>query len=228
VVRRQFAQALLSPGVHGGADAQTTVAGAARGVAVMAQSETIRLILASSSPARRELLTRLGKPFEIIPAAIDEPTGFRDARTEVQTVSWLKAAAVAPKIEQGIILAADTIGWIDGQAILKPTDEGDARRILNQLGGREHELWTGVTLWRRPNDVQLIWQECSLVHFTALSQAEMTKYLATRQWQNNSGAYAILETDDPYVRVVKGSTTNVIGLPMETLKDRLEWFIARG
>ncbi len=193
----------------------------------MAQPESFRLILASASPARRELLGRLGRPFEVLPADIDEPTGFRDPRTEVQTVSWLKAAAVAPRVEAGIVLAADTIGWIDGQAILKPADEADACRILRLLGGREHELWTGVTLWRRPDDVQLVWQERSLVHFTALSDEEMTRYLATRAWQNHSGAYAIREEGDPYVRVALGSVTNVIGLPLETLRERLEWLLDR-
>jgi septum formation protein len=193
----------------------------------MAQPESIRLILASASPARRELLARLGRPFEVLPTHIDEPTDFRDPRTEVQAVSWLKAAAVAPRIDSGIVLAADTIGWIDGAAIHKPADEADARRILRGLGGREHELWTGVILWRRPDDVQLAWQERSLVHFRELSDDEMTRYLATREWQNNSGAYAIHEDGDPYVRVVEGSVTNVIGLPLETLAERLAWLAER-
>jgi septum formation protein len=189
----------------------------------MARTEPVRLILASSSPARRELMTRLGRPFEILPANVEEPTGFKDPRTEVQTVSWLKASAVAPAVESGIVIAADTIGWVDGGAVLKPADEADARRILRQLGGREHELWTGVTLWRRPDDVQLIWQERSLVHFAALSDEQLTSYLLTREWKNNSGAYAIKEDGDPYVRVVQGSVTNVIGLPLETLTQRLAW-----
>jgi septum formation protein len=193
----------------------------------MAQPRPIRLILASASPARRELLGRLGLAFEVLPANIDEPTDFYDPRTEVQAVSWLKAAAVAPRIDEGLILAADSIGWLDGEAIHKPADEADARRILRDLGGREHELWTGVTLWRRPDDVQLIWQERSLVHFTALDNEEMDRYLRTRQWQNNSGAYAILEEGDPYVRVVEGSITNVIGLPMETLQTRMAWMMER-
>jgi septum formation protein len=189
------------------------------------RTRPFRLILASSSPARRELLSRLALAFEVRPAHIDEPTDFHDPRTFVQSVSWLKAAAVAPTIDSGVILAADTIGWIDGQAILKPDDEADARRILRQLGGREHELWTGVTLWRHPDDVQLIWQERSLVHFTALDDGAMDEYLKTRQWKNNSGAYAILEEGDPYVRVTEGSITNVIGLPMETLEKRLAWLM---
>jgi septum formation protein len=187
----------------------------------MAKQLPFRLILASASPARRELLTRLGVPFEVMPADIDEPTGFRDPRHEVQAVSWLKARAVAPRIDEGVILAADTIGWLDGAALLKPKDEADARRMLRAMGGRDHELWTGVTLWRRPDDLQLIWQERSLVRFRALSDEELDRYLATRQWNNNSGSYAIDEADDPYVSVVEGSVTNVIGLPLESLRPRL-------
>jgi septum formation protein len=190
----------------------------------MASLPPVRLILASASPARRELLSRTGLPFTVQPAHIDEPTtGFRDPRTFVQTVSWLKAAAIATTVSEGIVLSADTIGWIDGAPILKPADEADARRILRQLGGREHELWTGVTLWRRPDDMQVIWQEKSLVHFQTLTDAQLDTYLATRSWLNHSGAYAIEEQGDPYVRVVSGSVTNVIGLPMESLTRVLGW-----
>lgn len=191
----------------------------------MSTTPGIRLILASASPARRELLARLEIPFEVIPAEIEEPTGFHDPRQEVQVVSWLKARAVAAQLDSGVILAADTIGWLEGSAILKPKDETDARRILRSMGGREHELWTGVTLWRRPDDVQLIWQERSLVHFRALSDEELDRYLATRSWKNHSGAYAIEEEGDPYVRVTQGSITNVIGLPLETLRPRLGWLL---
>jgi septum formation protein len=188
----------------------------------MTESKRMRLILASASQARRELLARLGQPFEVIPACIDEPeSGFLDPRTFVQTVSWLKAAAVAPRIEEGIILTADTIGWINDHPILKPVDEDDARRILREMGGREHELWTGVVLWRRPDDLQLVWQEQTLVAVTPLTDAELDLYLATRSWRGHSGAYAIQEKDDPYVRVVRGNITNVIGLPLDGLAERL-------
>jgi septum formation protein len=187
----------------------------------MAHPAPVRLILASASPARRELLARLGIPFTVQPADIDEPTGFSDPRTFVQAVSWLKARKVADTVAEGIILAADTIGWIDGEAILKPTDEDDARRILRQLGGRVHELWTGVVLWRRPDDVQIVWQEKSDVEFRGMTEEEMSVYLATRSWRGSSGAYNIDEAGDPYVRVVAGSITNVIGLPLESLRRML-------
>jgi len=189
----------------------------------MGTASPVRLILASGSPARRALLARAGYRFEVMPASIDEPTeaGVHGIRHYVQQVSWLKAAAIAPRIGDGIVLAADTVGWINGHVIGKPNDAADARRILRELGGTTHELWTGVTLWRRPDDVQLVWQEMTEVAFSALSDAELDAYLATRQWEGCSGAYAIQERDDPYVRVVRGSLTNVVGLPLEALERML-------
>lgn len=184
----------------------------------MADAQPHRLILASGSPARRELLGRLGHPFEVIPADIDEnaiePQG--NPRRYVHEIAWLKAAAVAERVESGIVLAADTVGWCDGQPVLKPDDEPDARRILKLLAGRTHELWTGVCLWRKPAGLQLAWQEVSRVHMKSMTEDEISRYLQTRQWIGCSGAYAIEEDKDPLL-TVEGSVTNVIGLPMESL-----------
>jgi septum formation protein len=140
------------------------------------------------------------------------------------TVSWLKAAAVAAKIDAGLILAADTVGWLDGQVIGKPDDVHHARRIITSLMGRAHELWTGVVLWRKPDNVQLVWQECTRLFFRKLSAAELDAYLATDQWVGRSGAYAIQEDSDPFMRIIEGSLTNVIGLPMESLERNLIQF----
>lgn len=140
-----------------------------------------------------------------------------DIRAFVQQVAWSKAAAVAPSIERGIIIAADTVGWLNGQVIGKPDDEADARRILTMLGGTVHELWTGAILWRQPDGLQVAWQEVSRVTVKRFSPKELDDYIATGFWQGASGAYAIQEEGDPYVQVVEGSMTNVIGLPMETL-----------
>lgn len=192
----------------------------------MARPTPAPLVLASGSLGRRELLKRAGYSFAIQPANVDEPTGagVTDPRGFVHHVAWLKAAAVAPTVPEGLVLAADTVGWLDGQVIGKPEDEADARRILRALGGTEHELWTGTVLWRRPDDVQLAWQEVSRVFFRRLSEPELDTYLATRKWEGCSGAYAIQEQGDPYVRLVEGSMSNVIGLPMETLEKVLPWF----
>jgi septum formation protein len=194
----------------------------------MEKQSPLRMILASASLGRRELLAQAGYRFEIIPANLDEPTGgFPSARFMVQHIAWLKAAVVAPRVAEGIVLAADTVGWLHGQPIGKPADEADARRILRLLAGTEHELWTGVWLWRRPDDMQVAWQEFSRVAMRSLSESEIDAYLATRTWQGCSGAYAIQGENDPHVRVVGGSTSNVIGLPMETLEKALPWLARR-
>jgi len=130
---------------------------------------------------------------------------------------------VAPRIDNGLVLAADTIGWLDGRPLLKPADEADARRMLRSMAGREHDLWTGVVLWRRPDDLQIAWQEVSRVAFAAMTDEDLNRYLATRSWKDHSGSYAIRESDDPYVTLVRGSMSNVIGLPMESLTRVLSW-----
>ena len=178
-----------------------------------------RLTLGSGSAGRRYLLEKFGYTFDVLPSNADEPTEAEPGkiREYVQHVAWIKAAAVAPRVADGVIVTADSVGWIDDRVIGKPADEADARRILTTLSGRVHELWTGVCLWRRADGWQLQWQEFSAVRMKPLSAAEIDAYLATRRWEGCSGAYAIQEDGDPYLTVESGSVTNVIGLPMESL-----------
>lgn len=201
----------------------------------MGKQIRFRLILASSSPARRDLLRRAGYAFEIMPSDVDEPTGegFSDPRSVVEHIAWLKAKAIADRLSglahvatptPTLVLAADTIGWLRGRVIGKPDDEAHARQILQTLMGTEHELWTGVCLWLLPQNVQVAWQEVSRVAMTPLPPRELDAYLASGAWLGCSGAYAIQEEgDDPLVRVVTGTKSNVIGLPMETLERVLAW-----
>lgn len=195
----------------------------------MGKSFPFRLILASGSPARRDLLRRAGYDFDTIPSDVDEPTGagFTQANALVAHIAWLKAEAVARKLKDSapaLVLAADTVGWIRGQPIGKPADEADARQILETLMGTEHELWTGVCLWQLPQQMQVAWQEVSRVAMTRLPEAELQAYLAGGAWRGCSGAYAIQEEgDDPLVRVLEGTKSNVIGLPMESLERVLNW-----
>ncbi|QEL13748.1 Maf family protein [Limnoglobus roseus] len=184
-----------------------------------------RLILASGSLGRRELMKLHGYQYEVQPANIDEPTEARlgDVRHYVGELAWLKAAAVARTVADGVVLAGDTVGWLDGKVVGKPDDAADARRILTWLSGRVHELWTGVCLWVRPGDFQICWQERSLVEMKALTDEELDAYLKTDKWVGSSGAYSIEMPVDPYLKVIEGSTSNVIGLPMESLATALEW-----
>lgn len=184
-----------------------------------------RLILASGSHGRKWLMDRSGLPYTVRPSNIDEPTEARlgDCRHYVGELAWLKAAAVAQQTDDGLVIAADTVGWLHGKVIGKPDDAEHAKRIIRSLSGTVHELWTGVCLWLRPGDWQLCWQERSLVRMKALSDAEIDAYIITRKWEGCSGAYAIELPHDPYIAVEEGSVSNVIGLPMESLTRALEW-----
>lgn len=196
----------------------------------MGQKLPFRLILASGSHGRRWLMSQAGYEFEVKPSNIPEPTEARlgDCRHYVAELAWLKAATVAPQVADGLIIAADTVGWLNGKVVGKPDDEADARRIIKSLSGTVHELWTGVCLWRRPGDWQFSWQERSLVRMKALSDAEIDSYLKTRKWEGCSGAYAIELPTDPYLSVEEGSVSNVIGLPMESLGQALGWVAMLG
>jgi septum formation protein len=191
----------------------------------MAQHLPFRLILASGSQGRRYLMEQAGYTFTVRPANIDEPTEARlgDCRHYVAELAWLKAAAVAPSVSDGLVIAADTVGWLNGKVVGKPEDEADARRIIRSLSGSVHELWTGVCLWKRPGDWQFAWQERSFVRMKPLTDAEIDAYLKTRKWEGCSGAYAIELPHDPYLTVEEGSASNVIGLPMESLERALNW-----
>jgi septum formation protein len=182
-----------------------------------------RLTLASGSRGRRWLLEKSGYVFDVLPANIDEPVDAEHGSCQqyVQHVSWLKAAAVAPRVDSGVVLAADSVSWIDGRVIGKPDDEAGARRILQTLGGRLHELWTGVCLWRVADGFQLCWQERTLMRMKPFAAAELDEYLATKRWVGCSGAYAIEEENDPYLTIEEGSWSNVVGLPLESLERAL-------
>ena len=134
-----------------------------------------RLTLASGSQGRRYLLERAGYTFDVKPSNVPEPTEAvgGNIRDYVMHVAWTKAAAVGPTVADGVVLAADSVGWIDGHVIGKPEDEADARRILQTLSGRVHELWTGVCLWRAADGWQLQWQEVSRVRMKELSAGEI-------------------------------------------------------
>lgn len=181
-----------------------------------------RLILASASSGRRWLLNQLCKDFEIIPSFIEEPSvGFSNPKNMVQSIAWMKAVAVARELSDGLIIAADTIVWIDGQPFLKPESQSHARDMIMILQGRIHELWTGVVVWDCSRNIQFCWQERSLVRVAPLCKNQIDKYLNERLWEGCSGAYSFEMNNDPIIQIVDGSKSNVVGLPMESLAGAL-------
>lgn len=185
---------------------------------------SLPLILASGSAGRRWLMDQAGIPFSIRVSSVKEPeSGFTHPASMVNAIAWLKARAVAAETESGRIIAADTIAWIDGKPLLKPTDRMNARDMMNALQGRIHELWTGVVIWDKPQNHQYSWQECSLVRIRPMNGKKIEEYLDTRIWGGCSGSYAIDGERDPVVQVVRGSVSNIVGLPMESLTQVLNW-----
>ena len=182
------------------------------------------LILASNSRGRRELMTRAGYTFTVQPSDIPEPTDAVDGdiRHYVAELAWRKARAVAARLDSAIVIAADTVGWHNGHVVGKPDDEADARRIVRELAGTIHELWTGVCLWHRPTDQQYTWQELSRVAVAKMNDSDIDDYIQTRLWQGCSGAYALQLPTDPLLTIVEGTASNVIGLPMESLTVALQ------
>jgi len=182
-----------------------------------------RLILASGSPQRERLLREAGYVFDVIVPKDGEPdpTLFADAAQYVARTAWLKAEQVASQIDCGRVLAADTVVALGGEIIGKPVDQAHARRILESLSGSVHQVLTGVCLWRRPDDNHLMAVDVTELEMRQLSGQELDDYLASDRWVGKAGAYAI-QDPDPYVTIIRGSHSNVVGLPMEAVTRLLE------
>jgi septum formation protein len=175
-----------------------------------------RLILASASPRRQELLREAGYAFEVHPADVDEsdhPPGLTPAALAAYLADR-KAEAVAAQFPDEVVLAADTVVALGDHSLGKPADARHARAMLASLAGTNHEVITGVTVLHRARGLRLQAVATSSVYMRPLSQAEIDAYVATNQWQGKAGGYGI-QDQDPFVTRITGSLTNIVGLPME-------------
>jgi septum formation protein len=181
-----------------------------------------RLILASASPRRGQLLSEAGFDFEVDPSGIDEPEPGLDVDPSVYAaeLAWRKAAAVARRRGEGLILAADTVGAVDGQILNKPLDRADAERMIRLQEGRDSDVLTALCLFRAERWEWVGAVEWSVVRFRALSDAERTKFLDSNRWKGKAGAYGVQDRD-PFLTVVRGTVSNVVGLPLERLSALL-------
>lgn len=179
-------------------------------------------ILASASPRRRELLQAAGYRFTVRPTDVNEPdpASFDSPTSYAVFTAWLKANSLEEAHEP--VLGADTVAW-HGRSILgKPADRDDARRILQQLQGTCHQVVTGVCLRIPRAELCLTCCVSTDVRMRSLSADDVEAYLDTGLWQGKAGAYGIQDHDDPFVEAVTGSYSNVMGLPVERLKDLFE------
>jgi len=172
-----------------------------------------RVLLASASPRRAELLAAAGITCDVAPADVDE-TRFPGEPPAVycERLARAKADAVAARAPDRVVLAADTIVVVDGDVFGKPVDQADARRMLEHLSGRSHEVMTGVAVAAAGTVRTAV--ERTEVEFIPLTPAEITCYVSTGEPMDKAGAYAIQGLASRFVARISGSYSNVVGLPV--------------
>ena len=180
----------------------------------------MKLILASQSPRRRELMGLFQIPFEVCVADVDETMDpAKGPFAEVARVSHLKATAV-PRDENDVVVAADTIVVCDGQILGKPRDAEDAYRMLSLLSGRDHQVMTGLTVLC--GDREVVCTEVTDIHFKKLSPETIRRYISTGEPNDKAGAYAIQGGAALFAEKMVGDYYNVMGLPVCRLGMILE------
>jgi len=184
----------------------------------------MKLILASTSPRRAEILTNAGVQFSILSSAIDEsPLPNEAPENLVLRLAAAKAdLVVARAVGPAIIIAADTVVVLDGNILGKPRSAAEARHMLEQLSGRTHSVLTGVALVRLPDAERRQFTESTLVHFRPITEAEISAYLATEEPYDKAGAYAIQGRAGRFIPRVEGCYFNVVGLPLSRLLIELQ------
>jgi septum formation protein len=189
----------------------------------------MKLILASASPRRAEILRNAGFPFDIFPADVDE-TILRDERAEdyVRRLAEEKARVamerLTPHSVPAIVIGTDTTVVADGRILGKPADKEDARRMLRLLSGQTHEVLTGLSVTRSADSRSASHVETTRVIFASLSESEIENYLASGEPFDKAGAYGIQGIGGRYVTRIEGCYFNVMGLPLSRLWSMLRDF----
>ncbi len=172
------------------------------------------LVLASASPRRREILSRLGLSFDVEPTDIDESQRDGEApRDYVARLALSKAQAVREKDFAFAALGSDTTVVLDGKVLNKPRDLAESEQMLRTLSGREHEVHTGVALALFPERAQRVLVVSTRVRFRTLSEATIAGYVASREGMDKAGSYGIQDLGAALVSEVHGSYSGVVGLP---------------
>jgi septum formation protein len=183
----------------------------------------MKLILASASTRRAEILRDAGLSFVVLSSAVDEtPYENESPHDLVERLASAKAElAAARAIGPVIIIAADTVISLDGHILGKPRSSDEARLMLEKLSGRTHSVITGVALVRLPDSERRTFVESTLVHFAALSPGQITRYLATGEPHDKAGAYAIQGHAGRFIPGIEGCYFNIVGLPLARLYHAL-------
>ncbi|MFN2612119.1 MAG: nucleoside triphosphate pyrophosphatase [Solirubrobacterales bacterium] len=177
---------------------------------------SVKIVLASQSPQRRDLLAGLGVRFEVVVPATDELTR-GDPRELVEANALAKAREVHRLTQPGLVIAGDTEVVLDGEVLGQPADEAQAREYLRALSGREHEVLGGLAVIQGDPAREVSGVETSIVHFREIDDPLLGAYIASGEWQGRAGGYAVQGLGAALVDSVRGDLSNVIGLPVGLL-----------
>ena len=179
----------------------------------------MKLILASTSPRRAEILRNAGIAFSVMSSAVDEtPFPEESPQQLVERLAHAKAGLVAARaVGPAIVIAADTVVVLEKRILGKPRSTDDARQMLEQLSGRTHSVLTGVCMIRLPDAERREFTETTLVHFGKLSSEDISRYLATEEPYDKAGGYAVQGRAGRYIPRVEGCYFNIVGLPLARL-----------
>lgn len=191
----------------------------------------MKIILASASPRRRELLSQIGLTFEVVVSDVEEIITKEMPAEIVEELSCQKAGAVLQSLlmtEDVLVIGADTIVASGSRILGKPSDEQDAANMLSALQGKAHEVYTGVTLlYRKAGEkeaMQKTFHEATKVYFYPMSDEEIAEYVASKDPLDKAGAYGIQGFCARYISGIEGDYNNVVGLPVGRLyQEAKEW-----
>ncbi|MCF6465380.1 Maf family protein [Clostridium sp. Cult2] len=183
-----------------------------------------RIILASASPRRKELLLKYNVETIIIESKIDEKISQHETAEQVaMALSFEKANQVARKLNDGeIVIGADTIVICEGEILGKPKDEDEGKNMMKFLSGKEHEVITGLSIIKSNSNLKIIDYEKTIVKFRELTDKKIENYIKTREYIDKAGGYAIQGLGSVFVEYINGCYFNVIGLPIYKLDILLE------
>ena len=215
----------------------------------MQKEQNVRLVLASASPRRRELLSQIGLEFTVMPSTKEENAKTTEAGALVQELSRQKAVDIWEQLSGGqgqnpdadqeqiseetqepnlngkrqpelLVIGADTVVCCEGKILGKPHDREAAVEMLTALQGRSHEVYTGVTLYHQSETVTFF--ECTQVEFYPMTEVEISEYIDSKEPMDKAGAYGIQGLGARFVKGIRGDYNNVVGLPVGRLYQELK------
>jgi septum formation protein len=183
-----------------------------------------RMILASGSPRRKELLQMLEVPFEVLVSDTEEIITKNEPAEVTKELSYQKAMAVAGQVEEGIVIGADTVVSIDGKILGKPADTEEAREMIHKLQGKSHMVYTGVTVIVKSDETVSAssFAEGTKVNVAPMTEDEIEAYISTSEPYDKAGAYGIQGLFGKFIEGIEGDYFNVVGLPVHRLYEELK------